>query len=46
MPGSITSYYQAVYGLGEGRRYLAAFPVPGSAPDFHRLEYFGVLELS
>jgi hypothetical protein len=28
----------AIHGLGAERRYLAAFPVPGEAPDFHRLE--------
>lgn len=31
----------AIHGTGEARRYLAMTPVPGEAPDFHRLEYFG-----
>ena len=29
----------AIHGQ-EPRHYLACFPVPGDAPDFHRLEYF------
>lgn len=29
-----------------GRRYHATFPVPGSAPDFHRPECFGPLHLA
>jgi hypothetical protein len=33
----------AVHGEREARRHLAAFPVPGDRPDFHRLESFGVL---
>ena len=35
----------AIHGVGEQRRYLAATPVPGPAPDFHRLECFPVLPL-
>jgi hypothetical protein len=35
----------AMHGVGVERRYLAAFPVPGSAPDFHRLDCFGIVEL-
>lgn len=31
----------AIHGEGERRRYLATFPVPGPAPDFHRLDAFG-----
>ncbi len=31
----------AVHGSGPGRRHLAAFPVPGDRPDFHRPEAFG-----
>jgi hypothetical protein len=31
----------AIHGEGSQRRYLAYYPVPGSAPDFHRLEHFG-----
>jgi hypothetical protein len=30
----------AIHGEGPERRYLAAWPVPGEAPDFHRLEDF------
>lgn len=30
----------AIWGQGAARRYLAWTPVPGPAPDFHRLEYF------
>jgi hypothetical protein len=30
----------AMHGLGLRRRYLAMEPVPGEAPDFHRLEHF------
>jgi hypothetical protein len=30
----------AIHGEGTGRRYLAAWPVPGEAPDFHRLDGF------
>lgn len=30
----------AMHGLGPSRRYLAMAPVPGEAPDFHRLQYF------
>ncbi len=30
----------AIHGLGDARRYLAAHPVPGDQPDFHRLEHF------
>ena len=33
----------AIHGLGENRRYLAFQPVPGPAPDFHRLEHFADL---
>lgn len=35
----------AIHGTGEERRYLAAHPVPGPTPDFHRLECFGTLRL-
>lgn len=31
----------AIHGVGLARRYLAAHPVPGPAPDFHRLDRFG-----
>ncbi len=30
----------AVHGQDKGRRYLAAFPVPGETPDFHQSHYF------
>lgn len=30
----------AVHGQGEGRRYLAAYPVPGTRPDFHQPQRF------
>ncbi len=30
----------AIHGLGPSRRYLAAHPVPGPQPDFHRLAAF------
>jgi hypothetical protein len=34
----------AIHGSGERRRYLAASPVPGKGPDFHRLEAFPRVE--
>lgn len=30
----------AIHGVGEARRYLAAHPVPGDGPDFHRFDAF------
>ncbi len=30
----------AIHGLPPSRRFLAAHPVPGREPDFHRLEHF------
>jgi hypothetical protein len=30
----------AIHGVGKARRYLAAHPVPGTAPDFHRIDGF------
>jgi hypothetical protein len=36
----------AIHGEGLARRYLAAYPVPGSAPDFHRLEHFAPTSLA
>lgn len=30
----------AIHGRGAGRRYLAATPVPGERPDFHRVTCF------
>ncbi len=35
----------ALHGVGPERRHLAAFPVPGPAPDFHRLDRFGPIVL-
>jgi hypothetical protein len=35
----------AMHGVGSNRRYLAAHPVPGEAPDFHALEHFGCIDL-
>lgn len=35
----------AISGRGSTRRHNAWAPVPGPAPDFHRLECFGLLEL-
>jgi len=29
-----------IHGVGPARRHLAAYPVPGPEPDFHRLECF------
>jgi hypothetical protein len=40
-PDRFNAYH--VHGGGAARRYLAAFPVPGKRPDFHRLECFGPL---
>ena len=39
-PGLRAANAYAIHGSGSGRRYLAAHPVPGPAPDFHRLEFF------
>jgi hypothetical protein len=33
----------AIHGSGGERRYLAAYPVGGAVPDFHRLSAFGPL---
>jgi len=35
----------AIHGIGDERRFLAWVPVPGSAPDFHRLHHFPHVEL-
>jgi len=40
--GSANAY--AIHGTGAARRYLAAHPVPGPQPDFHRLECFPPLD--
>ena len=43
----ITTYNAyAISGEGDVRRYLAAHPVPGPAPDFHRLGFFADWPLS
>ena len=36
----------AIHGQGAARRYLAAHPVPGPEPDFHRLQFFQPLAWS
>jgi hypothetical protein len=43
-PGLRAANAYAIHGLGERRRHLAWHPVPGRAPDFHRLELFPALE--
>lgn len=40
-PTHLNAY--AIHGVGSERRFLAATPVPGDAPDFHRLEHFAPL---
>ncbi|MDH5674579.1 MAG: hypothetical protein OEZ06_20800 [Myxococcales bacterium] len=40
----ISANAYAMHGLGKARRHLAAHPVPGAAPDFHRLVHFRPLE--
>lgn len=39
-PGALKVNAFAIHGTGEGRRYLAATPLPGPQPDFHRLGHF------
>jgi len=43
-PGLARANAYAIHGQGGSRRYLAADPVPGPEPDFHRLEAFGPFE--
>ncbi len=43
-PEPWTGNAYAIHGVGHTRRYLAAYPVWGEAPDFHRLEHFRPLE--
>ena len=43
--GDLRGNAYAIHGVGEARRYLAATPVPGEQPDFHRLECFPRLTL-
>jgi hypothetical protein len=41
LPDPILSWNAfAIHGRADRRRYLAAEPVPGDRPDFHRLEHF------
>jgi hypothetical protein len=42
-PHALNAY--AIHGREPGRRYLAWSPVPGPAPDFHRLECFAPVDL-
>lgn len=41
-----TANAYAIHGQGDLRRYLAAHPVPGDEPDFHRLACFVPVDLS
>jgi len=41
--GIVRANAYLIHGTGEHRRYLAAFPVGGETPDFHRLESFGLV---
>jgi hypothetical protein len=41
LPDPILSWNAfAIHGSGDRRRYLAASPVPGDEPDFHRIDAF------
>lgn len=40
-PGLARANAYAIHGEGDARRYLAAHPTGGDAPDFHRLASFG-----
>jgi hypothetical protein len=42
-PHRVAAY--AIHGTGPGRRFCAAFPVPGESPDFHRLDAFASVVL-
>lgn len=42
-PGLFAANAYAIHGVGPARRHLAWQPVPGPAPDFHRLECFAPL---
>ncbi|MCK6504885.1 hypothetical protein L6R53_16055 [Myxococcota bacterium] len=44
-PGPHLANAYAIHGRGAGRRYLAWTPVPGPAPDFHRLPLFPAVTL-
>ena len=39
-PGLTRANAYAIHGQGAGRRYLAAYPVPGIRPDFHQPQRF------
>jgi len=39
-PGLRAANAYAIHGTGPARRHLAAHPVPGPLPDFHRLDAF------
>jgi len=41
-----TANAYAIHGVGPARRYLAHTPVPGPAPDFHRLAFFQAVDLA
>lgn len=43
-PAPWTYNAYAIHGQGASRRYLAAYPVPGDAPDFHQLRHFQPLQ--
>ncbi len=43
--GPLTANAYSIHGVGEDRRYHAAFAVPGERPDFHRLECFEGLHI-
>ena len=38
--GTCKANAYGLHGLGEARRYLAAFSLPGDAPDFHQPAFF------
>lgn len=40
----LTANAFAMHGVGDRRLYLAAHPVPGTVPDFHRLQHFRPLQ--
>lgn len=42
-PGALVGNAYAIHGCGDGRRYLAAVPVPGKQPDFHQPARFAAL---
>jgi hypothetical protein len=44
-PGLRAANAYTISGSGAERRYAAACPVPGPAPDFHRLECFAPLRI-